>query len=442
MIKSDRTKNISFHIGWSFIYKFGSTVANFLLVPITIGYLNTTNYGVWITLSSFIGWFQFFDIGLGNGLRNKFAEARVIGDYEQARGYISTAYFTVGIISLILIAIFLSASLYVDWTLIFNTEASLKNELKFLLPITFSFFALQLVCKLIINIYQASQVHSINDMIQFISQLLSLFVIWRLTKVGDSSLLLFGSLFSALPVLILICFNFYAFNGRFKNLKPSLSKFSKKYFFDITGLGFNFFITKIGALILLTTDSFIISHLYGPSEVVPYNLAYKYFSILIILYSVVVSPYWSSFTEAYTSGDINWIKKSIGHIQKLWLLVPTCLIVMILLSEMFFSFWIGKVVVVPFNLSISMAIFVLFYTFNQIYNQFINGVGKIKLHVYISLLIIIFNIPLSIFLAKELDLNSSGIILASCLCLVLKIIFLPVQYKKIINNLATGIWDK
>ena len=106
MIKSDRTKNISLHVRWSFIYKFGSTIANFLLVPITIGYLNTSNYGVWLTLSSFIGWFQFFDIGLGNGLRNKFAEARANGDYESAQGYISTAYFSVGLISLILIVLF------------------------------------------------------------------------------------------------------------------------------------------------------------------------------------------------------------------------------------------------------------------------------------------------------------------------------------------------
>lgn len=441
MIKSDRTKNISLHVRWSFIYKFGSTIANFLLVPITIGYLNTSNYGVWLTLSSFIGWFQFFDIGLGNGLRNKFAEARANGDYESAQGYISTAYFSVGLISLILIVLFLSVSVFIDWTLIFNTDASLKNDLRFLLPLTFIFFALQLVLKLVINIYQGSQIHSINDKFQFISQLLSLSVIWWLTKLDKSSLLIFGSLFSALPVTILICFNLYAFNGRFNNLKPSISKFSKKYLFDITGLGFNFFITKIGALILLTTDSFVISHIYGPSEVVPYNLAYKYFSILIILYSIIVSPYWSSFTEAYAKSDIIWIKKSINYIQKLWLLVPLCLLLMTLLSETFFNFWVGKVVEVPFDLSISMGLFVLLYTFNQIYNQFINGVGKIKLHVYISIFIIVFNIPLSIFLAKVLNLNSSGIILASCICLILKIVFLPMQYKKIINNRATGIWN-
>ena len=53
-----------------------------VLVPLTINYLNPTKYGIWITLSSVIGWFSFFDIGLGNGLRNRFAEAIANNDHN------------------------------------------------------------------------------------------------------------------------------------------------------------------------------------------------------------------------------------------------------------------------------------------------------------------------------------------------------------------------
>lgn len=34
--------------------------ANFLLVLLPIVYLDTINYGIWLTLSSFIAWFSFF----------------------------------------------------------------------------------------------------------------------------------------------------------------------------------------------------------------------------------------------------------------------------------------------------------------------------------------------------------------------------------------------
>lgn len=105
-IKSDRTRNIVKHIGWSFLFKGGGVIVNFMLVPLIINYLDTENYGVWLTLSSFISWFSFFDIGLGNGLRNKFAEAKAQGNYENAQAFVSTAYFTIGSVSIFLIFVF------------------------------------------------------------------------------------------------------------------------------------------------------------------------------------------------------------------------------------------------------------------------------------------------------------------------------------------------
>ena len=106
LIKSNRDKNIVKHIGWSSFYKIGSIISNFMLVPLTINYLDTENYGIWLTLTSFISWFSFFDIGLGNGLRNKFAEAKTLGNYTDAQAFVSTAYFTIGCISLFIVIVF------------------------------------------------------------------------------------------------------------------------------------------------------------------------------------------------------------------------------------------------------------------------------------------------------------------------------------------------
>ena len=71
----DRSVRTKKHIVAMVVLKGMSIATGFLLVPLTLHYLNATNYGIWLTLSSILGWFSFFDIGLGNGLRNKFAEA-------------------------------------------------------------------------------------------------------------------------------------------------------------------------------------------------------------------------------------------------------------------------------------------------------------------------------------------------------------------------------
>ena len=78
-------------------------VFNFLtlmaIVPLTLNYLGKTDYGIWLTLASILNWLINLDFGLGNGLRNKLAEAFALNDIKLARFYISTAYavFTIGI---------------------------------------------------------------------------------------------------------------------------------------------------------------------------------------------------------------------------------------------------------------------------------------------------------------------------------------------------------
>jgi Na+-driven multidrug efflux pump len=69
-------------------------------------------------------------------------------------------------------------------------------------------------------------------------------------------------------------------------------------------------------------------------------------------------------------------------------------------------------------------------------------VGKLRVGFYVSIFTAIINIPLCIFLAKYTNWGVSAIIAASCISLVLDIILMPIQYLKIINNTATGIWNK
>ena len=439
---SGRTKNIIKHIGWSALYKAGSVIISFLLVPLTITYLSNENYGIWLTLSSFISWFTFLDVGLGKGLQNKFAEAKAREEYELAKAYVSCAYFTIGAVSLVLVLLFFLLNNYISWVQVFNASETLKSDLNILLPTIFAFFGFQLVSKLIVSIYLADQHHSINIKIEFFTRIFSLLIVWVLIKTTDSSLLLYGCIFSALPLFVLLTLNIIGFNGEYKGYRPSLALWKKEYLKDITGIGLDFFVIQISTLILFSTDNFIIAKLFSAADVVPYNVAFKYFSIIVMIYTIIITPYWSSITEAYTNKDFEWIKSSLGRLLKLWLPVPICLVIMVALSDWFYTLWVGDKVTVPFDLSISMAVFAMLMTFNMIYVNFINGVGKIKLQLYVGIFSMIINIPLSIYFSKTLQFGLSGVIMATCVSLIIQSILWPIQYFKIINGRAKGIWNK
>lgn len=441
-IKSDRTKNITKHVVVSFLYKGGSILSSFLLVPLTINFLDTENYGIWLTLSSFISWFSFFDIGLGNGLRNKFAEAKAKGDLTLAKAYVSSAYFTIGSVCLLLIIVFFGLNFFIDWTRVFNANATMQKELGILMPIVFSFFCLQLVVKLITTIYTADQHHSMQGKVTFYSSALSLLAIWLMTHFAKSSLLIFGTIFSALPVLLLVGLNVFAFSNRYKEYSPSLILWKKKYLKDIFGLGMKFFLLQMSAMILFSTDNLIITQIFGPKEVVPYNIAFKYINISNMVFSMILTPYWSSITEAYSKGDYNWIKTSMNNLFKISMSLILVIFLMVVVSPFIYRIWINKDVVIPLSLTIYMAVFFALNIYYLPYNFFINGVGKVKLQICYIIIAAIVNVPLSIFLAKNLGFGVSGVILATTLCSIPHILLCPIQYNKIINKRARGIWNK
>ena len=112
----------------SFLIKGCSIAVSLIIVPVTINYINSSRYGIWLTLSSIVGWLSFFDIGLTQGLRNKFAEAKAKNDDSIARIYISTTYVILGIIFTCIWLLFLVGNNFLDWSKILNVPVSVKSE--------------------------------------------------------------------------------------------------------------------------------------------------------------------------------------------------------------------------------------------------------------------------------------------------------------------------
>ena len=86
------------------------------MVPIVLAYIHKEQYGIWLTLSSIIGWFSFFDIGLGHGLRNKLSESLAENDLVKAKTYVSTTYAILILIFSSLLLLFFVVNPFLNWT--------------------------------------------------------------------------------------------------------------------------------------------------------------------------------------------------------------------------------------------------------------------------------------------------------------------------------------
>ena len=425
----------------SFLLKGVSILIGLILVPLTIDYLNPTKYGIWITLTSVIAWFSFFDIGLGNGLRNKFATAKAQGKDELARTYISTTYAIITIISIVLVVLFLIVNQFLDWGEILNTTSDLV-ELETLVVIVYNVFCLQFIAKLINIVFVADQRPAISSLINTLGNLFSLLLVIVLMKYTNGSLLYLGASLSVVNLVIPFLAGIWAFSTSYKKYSPSFKFVDFSYLKDLLSLGLRFFIMQGAALVVFMTDNIIITQISGPQDVTPYNISYKYFGIITMVFTIVTAPLWSAYTEAYLKKDFCWIKRITNKVLKMWILLLLVSIGMLLVSGYVYQFWLGDLVSVPFVLSLVMMVWVLLSTSIMAFANFLSGVSKIKLSLWHSVLVGIVNIPLSIYFAKNLEMGSAGVMLASVCCIFPRVIFQPIQYYKIINGTAKGIWDK
>lgn len=438
---SKRTVNAKKHITLAFLGKMINILIGFILVPLTINYVSEERYGIWLSLSQIIAWFSFFDIGLGNGLRNKLSASLAKKSFIEAKTFISSAYSILSIVFCGLILLFFCLNPFLNWKSILNTVTVDNSELRIVALISFLFFCLNYVVKLIENILLADQKSSLPEFIKLIGNSIVLSTILVLIYTTSGSLIMLSLVIGLSPFLTLLAANVFFFSRQYYDIRPSIKSVNSNYYKELFGLGVKFFIVQISVIIIFSTDNIIISQLFGPKEVIPYSLAYKYFGMITMFFSIITTPFWSAYTEAYVLKDFEWIARTNKSLIKIWILFVFFSIILFVISPIFYKFWVPSVQISQ-RLSFFMMIYVIIVNWGSIFVTFINGVGKIKLQMIIGTIGAILNIPLSIFFAKSLGMGSAGVIIASIICIGYGPFIAPIQYLKIINGNPKGIWNK
>lgn len=435
-----RTKKAHFNTLVGICVKGGGMLISLLLVPLTIDYLNKGVYGTWLTISSIVTMIAFFDIGIGNGLRNKLSEAISKKDFTLAKTYVSTAYAMFGGLQSIFILSFFFIK-NVPWQKILNTNIDV-NVLQTVILITACCLSIKLVLDILTYILLAIQESGIVGIINLITNIITLLFIFLLSRFTTNQLAYLALITSMSPIVVLLISSNILYRGKLNNYRPKINYIDFRYGKDILTLGYKFFLIQLSVIILFYSDNIIVTQLFGSSEVTTYNIAYKYFNAANTLFFIIITPYWSAFTEAYANKDLGWIKRTYNYMVKLWIALTLIIVIMITLSSYMYDIWIGDRVQIPFILNVVMGSNVVLICWNNLNVSVINGLGKIRLQLYCSLFSSIVNIPLAIFIGKILNVGSAGVVVATCLSLLPSTILGTIQARKLINGHDNGIWGR
>jgi O-antigen/teichoic acid export membrane protein len=205
-------------------------------------------------------------------------------------------------------------------------------------------------------------------------------------------------------------------------------------------LGVKFFVIQIAVLVIYQTSNIIIAQISGPEDVTVYNVAFKYFGVALMLFSIILTPFWSSFTDAFFLNDYDWMRKTVSVLRKIALALCFVVVMMVVASDLVYKIWTSGLVKVRLSISIVLALYMITNIWNSLHSHVLNGMGKIRLQLYFSLIGTFLNVPLAIFLGKKFGIE--GVVASAILLNIFSAVYSPIQVNKLIHQKAHGVWNK
>jgi len=427
-----RSRNINKQIIFSFILKFFSMGLGFLVIPKTLDILGNDQYGIWLTILSIVSWIVSFDVGIGNGLRNKLAESLAINDYELSCKYISTGYFALALIGFFIVLVVSILIPFVNWSQVFNTniiDNVILQKTMFAISIAVILNFVVSIVDQVMNAFQLSAFTNITSILHsgcFII-ILTFFKIdhdlFSITKLY-SICLLFSSL--------LVTFVFYSLKREYF---PKIKWIDISKAKEILKLGGAFFIIQIATIFMFSMSNMLIIQLLTSKDVSTYNVTFRLFSVLTLGFSIIVTPFWSAFTEAHKKSDFLWIRKSIRKLHILLFITTLGAVILVGIHQVILDLWLGSGKINPgFGVTSLIALYSIILNWSNIYSHFLNGVGVLKMQTIVAIIQGALVIPICLICTNVLKMGLSGIILGMIICMLPFAVIAPFVTNKILKT--------
>lgn len=421
----------------AFIVKGLSLCLSLFTMPVYIRFFqNQTVLGVWFTIVSVLNWILFFDLGLGNGLRNKLPEAFEEKNDRLIKELISTTYFTIGIAVLVLAILGAFLIPVVNWNKIFNISASIVGEKILEKCVFIIYFGIlcQFIVKLVSSVLCALQKSAIVNFMALVSSAL---IVFALLVVPSSSMEnnLYTMAFINVIAMIApyIVASVWVYGKMLKHSFPSTKYINKRHINDIMKIGMSLLWLQIVFMIISSTNEFLISYFTSPDYVVDYQAYYKIFKTGAMVFSLALTPIWSAVTKAQANNDYRWIKK----VYKLFLYASlACLIIELLLVpflQTIMDLWLGKgTIAVTSFAGVAFALSGTIFVIHNINTSIGNGLSFLKIQMIWMTFAAIIDIPFS-YMMVQITESWVGIVIANVIALLPYEILAPIKTLKMLD---------
>jgi O-antigen/teichoic acid export membrane protein len=386
----------------SFISKILTIIISFVSVPLTVHYLGSERYGVWLTIGSLLTWMSMTDFGIaGNALVNLLSEAHGKEDKRLAGEHASSAFWTLVGLSLCIGAIFLFCFHLIPWSAVFHVSSAVPEaELNRACAYSLIFFVVGFPLSMVSSVYGAYQdgfMANIWNIAGSLLALISLIVVAQM-KGGLPQLVL---AISGTRALIGFANVYYMFFRRYPWLIPHPSAVRMSSIKRLMSLGGNYMITQLAGLGIYQSQPMIITQMLGPSYVVIFVVAQKIVTLPNDLVFMATAPFISAYGEARARADWGWIHRAFRNslFASLAFGVPVTLAIA-LTAKPLIRIWAGREAVPNVQVVLWLSVYTLICVGMLSVGQLLCGLERADILAYSLSLCAICNIGLGIVFAR------------------------------------------
>jgi O-antigen/teichoic acid export membrane protein len=397
-----------------------SVSVSLVTVPLTLNYLGRERYGMWMTISSFVGMLAFVDFGISLGLINRIADANGRNDPRAMRRDISNS-FCVAILfaSLLLLALALIHS-HISWPAVFNVHsANARSEAGPAIKALALCFILGLPLGLVASIQSGLQSGFITNCWNGLANLVSLISVLIAIhfRVGLVPLVL---CVSGTP-LIAALFNAAYMGLRFPHLLPRLRDFSRRVALSLLTTGLNFSVLQIAGTIAYLSDNLVIAHYLGAAAVSGYAVPGRLFNVVNVLIGVISVPSWPAYADALARGDGAWIRRTFIRLALSIIGMTTIVsLVLVALCNRILALWVGSQITASLGLLLLFGLRCTISAYLQPVSFLLNGLGLVRVQSAIAVVMSIVNLSLSIYFVKYFGI--SGVLMGTVVSEILIVV--------------------
>lgn len=442
----DNDKIVYKNVLGAFLVKGGALFVALYTLPAYISFFNNDEVlGLWYTILSLLNWILNFDLGIGNGLRNYLSASLSTDNREEVKRYISSAYFSIGAIVLLLSLAFPFAIRSVNLNAVFNISSSevTPQALYIAAVIVFIGVMLQFWLKLINSVLYALQKSSVNNFLVLCTNI-GILLFTLLYPSGDNSrnIILMAVVHAVAVALPLLVASGAVFLGKLRYAFPRFKYASRPYVKRVLSLGGMFFFVQIAYMVIMSTNEFLITATSGNTYNVEYQAYYKLFSLGSTVFALALTPIWSVITKALAEGNYCWIKSTYKKFMALAMLFCLGELLIVPIMSPLMRVWLGEGGMPHINYATGFMFALLgcAMIINSVLSSIANGMGELKTQAICFGIGAVLKIPIAYLLVNIIG-SWSGVVVANIICMGIYCFAQPIALKRFFakhGNLKSG----